>query len=83
MLPYEVKLTLQVLDIGSDGYHGILVWNDDDILSSGSVCTEATRTATPHLIAIALHPVAGLLSHASLRSLLDTSSRIDALYLFL
>lgn len=35
MLPYEVKLTLQVLDIGSDGYHGILVWNDDDILSSG------------------------------------------------
>ncbi len=34
MLPYEVKLTLQVLDIGSDGYHGILVWNDDDILSS-------------------------------------------------
>ena len=74
---------MQVADVRGDGDDGVFVGNDDDVLSAGTVGTKTARTATPHLIAIALHPVAGFLGHTALLGLLDARAGIDALRLFL
>ena len=67
VVPDKIELALEICHVGGDGDDGILVGNDDDVLPSGSVSTEATGTTTPHLIAIALHPVCLLYTSPSPR----------------
>ena len=83
VVPDKVQLTLQVLYVRGDCDDSILLRHDDDVLATGTVSTEAAWTASPHLVAVALHPVAGLLGHAALSSLFDTRTGVDALYLLL
>ena len=83
IIPNQIEFTLQIPDIRSNGNNGILIGNHDDILSSGSISTETARSATPHLIAIALHPVTGLFSHTLRLGFFHTGARINALHLLL
>ena len=55
---------MQVGIVGRDGNDGILIRNNDDVLTTCTVGTEATGTTAPHLIAVALHPVAGFRSQS-------------------
>ena len=81
MLPNEVQLALKVLNVGGDGNNSILVGYDDDILTACAIGTETAGTATPHLVAVALHPVAGILGHAAFGGLFGAGTGIDALHL--
>ena len=83
MIPYEIQLALEVPNVRGNGDDSVLVGDDKDVLTSGTISTEAARTAAPHLIAIALHPIARLLGHTPLGSLFHAGARIDALHLFL
>ena len=83
MIPNQIELTLKILNIRGNGYDGVLIGNHNNILASGSISTEAARTATPHLIAITLHPVTGLLGNTFSLGFLHAGAWIDALHLFL
>ena len=43
MFPHQVQLTLQITHIGGDSDDGILVGDNDDILSSSTIGTEAAH----------------------------------------
>ena len=60
VLPDEVDFALHVADVGCGDYHGVLVRNHDDVLAVRSVCAEGVVGAAPHLVAVALEPVACL-----------------------
>ena len=57
IFPHLVDLSPHVLGIRSCGNHDVLVGYDYDILTRCTVCAECIVTASPHLIAVTLHPV--------------------------
>ena len=60
MFPDEIDLTLHIRDICSGHHHCIFIRYHYDILTVGSVRAEGVIAASPHLVAVALEPVAGL-----------------------
>ena len=58
MFPDQVDLRLHIPDVRCRDNHGIFLREQDDILAIGSVGTHAVVSAAPHLITIALQPVA-------------------------
>ena len=60
MVPDEIQFSLHIAQVGSIDHHSILFWDDDDKLSACTIGTKSVVTAAPHLIAVALHPVAVL-----------------------
>ena len=57
VIPYEVLLSLHVVQLGCIDDYSIFLWNDDDVLPASSISTERIMAATPHLVAITLHPI--------------------------
>ncbi len=58
VIPHKVQFGLHVPEIGRDGDHGVPVGHNDYELAVRTVGTEGSVAATPHLIAIALGPIA-------------------------
>ena len=63
MFPDQVDLALHIANVCGSDDHGILLGHEDDVLTVRSVGTHAVVTAAPHLIAVALQPVAILHLH--------------------
>ena len=60
MFPDQIDLSLHIRDIRSGHHHCIFIRYHYDILTVGSVCAVGVIAASPHLVAVALEPVAGL-----------------------
>ena len=60
MVPDKIQFGLHVTQVCRIDDNGILLWNDDDILTAGTVGTESIVPAAPYLIAVPLYPVAVL-----------------------
>ena len=60
MFPEVIDFCLHAADVGGGDDHGVLVRNHDYVLAVGSVCTECIVTASPHLLAVSVQPVAFL-----------------------
>ena len=63
VFPDQVDLALHIANVGGGDDHGIFLGHEDDVLTVCSVGTHAVVTAAPHLITVALQPVAILHLH--------------------
>ena len=82
MIPHLVDLSPHVLGIRSRDNHDVLVGYDYDVLAVCSVCAECIVTASPHLIAVTLHPVLLYRVFPEFRKLVGVASGRYAINLF-
>ncbi len=58
IVPDKVQFRLHILQIGGVDHNGVLCGNNNDILSAGAVGAIGVVTTAPHLVAVALNPIA-------------------------